>query len=82
MMNKRKFLTSLLKRVEARTFGESVDAMWEQGLLNKRAIERLYINSEIERRVRAGEVKTKAMQQLSHELGCSYEKVRAVVYNK
>lgn len=82
MMNKRKFLTSLLKRVEARTFSESVDAMWEQGLLNKRAIERLYINSEIERRVRAGEVKTKAMQQLSYELGCSYEKVRAVVYNK
>jgi hypothetical protein len=56
--------------------------MWEQGLLDKRAIERLYINSEIERRVRDGEAKTRAMQQLSCELGCSYEKVRAVVYNK
>ncbi|MBQ2027374.1 MAG: hypothetical protein II214_05695 [Alistipes sp.] len=56
--------------------------MWEQGLLNKRAIERLYINSEIDRRVRAGEIKTNAMKQLSLELDCSYEKIRALVYNK
>ncbi len=81
-MNKRKFLNSLLKRVEQRSINESVNLMWEQGLLDKRAIERLYINSEIERRVRDGEAKTRAMQQLSCELGCSYEKVRAVVYNK
>ena len=82
MVNKRKFLNSLLKRVEQRSINESVNLMWEQGLLDKRAVERLYINSEVERRVRAGEVKTRAMQQLSDELGCSYEKVRAVVYNK
>jgi hypothetical protein len=82
MMNKRKLLTTLLRRVEQRSINESVNLMWEQGLLDKRAVERLYINSEVERRVRAGEVKTRAMQQLSDELGCSYEKVRAVVYNK
>ncbi len=81
-MNKRKLLTTLLRRVEQRSINESVNLMWEQGLLDKRAVERLYINSEVERRVRAGEVKTRAMQQLSDELGCSYEKVRAVVYNK
>ena len=81
-MHKRKLLTTLLKRVEQHSVRESVNLMWEQGLLNKRAIERLYINSEIDRRVRAGEIKTNAMKQLSLELDCSYEKIRDLVYNK
>ena len=82
MQNKRKLLISLLDRIEQNNLTSAVEQMWNENLLDKRALERLYINSEVERRVRAGEVKTRAMQQLSDELGCSYEKVRAVVYNK
>ena len=81
-MHKRKLLTTLLKRVEQHSVRESLNLMWEQGLLNKKPIERLYINSEVDRRVRAGEIKTNAMKQLSLELNCSYEKIRALVYNK
>jgi len=56
--------------------------MWDEGLLNRKALERLYIGKEVERRVRAGEMKVRAIEQLSEELGCSYEKIRAAVYQK
>lgn len=59
----------------------AIESMWQRGLLNKRAIEKLYIKEEVGRRVRAGEVKVRAIQQLSEELNCSFEKVRAAVYH-
>lgn len=59
----------------------AIESMWQRGLLNKRAIEMLYIREEVGRRVRAGEVKTQAIKQLSEELNCSFEKVRAAVYH-
>lgn len=78
----RKFLISLLERVQNKSLNEAVEAMWRQGLLNKVALERLYIHNEVQRRVRAGEVKVRAIDQLSKEMNCSYEKVRAAVYDK
>jgi hypothetical protein len=82
MGNKRKFLISLLNNIEQKSIDRAVEQMWNEGLLNRTAIERLYISSEVNRRVRAGEVKTKAMEQLSEELKCSYEKVRTAVYSR
>ena len=82
MNTKRKLIISLLNKVQAKTLSEAINLMWEHNLLNKRALEQLYIESEVARRVRAGEVKSRAMEQLSVELGCSYEKVRSAVYNK
>ncbi|MBQ3027033.1 MAG: hypothetical protein IJD27_05840 [Alistipes sp.] len=79
---KRKLLRSLLNKVQQRPLNEAVELMWESDLLNKKALEKLYIDNEIERRVRAGEVKVRAMEQLSTELGCSFEKVRSAVYSK
>lgn len=79
---KRKLIRSLLDKVHCRNLPEAVEVMWESNLLNTKALERLYIDAEIDRRVRAGEVKVRAMAQLSTELGCSYEKVREVVYSK
>lgn len=79
---KRKLIISLLRKVQHQPLGEAIEQMWECGLLDRRALERLYIEGEVHRRVRAGECKTKAMSQLSAELGCSFEKVRAAVYNK
>ncbi len=82
MQNKRKLLCSLLDRVERNNIYTAVEQMWNEGLLNRTALERLYIEREVGRRVRAGENKTKAIGQLSEELSCSYEKVRAIVYQK
>lgn len=82
MNNKRKLLTSLIRKLGKSSLMEAVEQMWSEELLDRRALERLYITSEVNHRVRAGEGKTKAIQQLSRELGCSYEKVRAAVYNK
>lgn len=59
----------------------AIESMWQRGLLNKRAIEQLYIREEVSRRVRAGEVKVRAIKQISEELNCSFEKVRAAVYH-
>lgn len=80
--NEKKLIRSLLDKVYNKSLSEAVDIMWQQGLLNRVALERLYINNEVQRRVRAGEVKVRAIEQLSQEMSCSYEKIRAAVYNK
>ena len=82
MYHKRKLLIALLSKIGRTPLSDAIEQMWKEDLLDKRALERLYINSEVERRVRAGEGKTKAIEQLSLELGCSYEKARGAVYNK
>lgn len=82
MKNKRKLLIALLNNVGQSRLSDAVERMWQEGLLDRRALERLYISAEVDRRVRAGESKTKAIEQLSKELGCSYEKARGAVYYK
>lgn len=81
-LTERKLLISLLNVVQNKSLSDAVKEMWQQGLLNKVALERLYINNEVQRRVRAGEIKVRAIDQLSKEMNCSYEKVRAAVYSK
>ena len=78
----RRLVTVLLNNVRNKSLPEAVSIMWRWGLLDKKAIERLYITAEVEHRVRNGETKSKAIEHLSKEMSCSYEKVRAVVYNK
>ena len=82
MYNKRKLLKALSNKIARTSINEAIEQMWNENLLDVRALERLYIGSEVEHRVRAGEVKSRAMEQLSVELGCSYEKIRAAVYHK
>lgn len=79
---KRKLLIALLNRVGENRLSDAIERMWQEELLDRRALERLYINAEVDRRVRAGESKTRAIEQLSRELGCSYEKARGAVYYK
>ena len=57
-----------------------VSALWDMGLLNRVYAERLYISREVERRVRDGEMKQRAIELVAREMNCSFEKVRAVVY--
>ncbi len=82
MDNRRKLLNSLLRQIGHKNIGSAIEQMWNEGFLNQRALEQLYIGKEVEHRVRAGETKVRAIEQLAKELGCSYEKVRAVVYQK
>lgn len=72
-------------RVVARTLKDEsayrvVSALWDMGLLNRVYAERLYISREVERRVRDGEMKQRAIELVAREMNCSFEKVRAVVY--
>ena len=72
-------------RVVARTIKDEsaykvVSALWDMGLLNRVNAERLYISREVERRVRDGEMKQRAIELVAREMNCSFEKVRAVVY--
>ncbi len=82
MKNRQKLLGSLLGKIGGKSIGVAIEYMWNGGLLNQKALEQLYIKQEVERRVRVGESKVRAIEQLAQELGCSYEKVRAVVYKK
>lgn len=82
MKNKQKLLNSLLGRIQQKSLSGAIEQMWNEGLLNHKALERLYIEKEVAHRVRAGEMKVRAIEQLSEELGCSYEKIRAAVYQK
>ena len=65
-----------------KNIGCAIEQMWNEGFLNQRALEQLYIGREVEHRVRAGETKVRAIEQIATELGYSYEKVRAAVYQK
>lgn len=80
--NDRKLIVSLMDNLRNMPLSTAVESMWKMGFLNKIAIEKYYIHSEVNRRVRAGETKTRAIAQLSSEMDCSYEKVRAAVYCK
>lgn len=65
--NERKLFISLLDRVQQKSPREAVEYMWQSGLVNRKAIERIYITSEVNRRVRLGESKCKAIEQVSKE---------------
>lgn len=82
VQRQKKLLTTLLSDLRGIPLDSAVERMWKRGLLNQSAVERLYINNEVDRRVRAGQTKVRVLEQLSKELGCSYEKVRHAVYCK
>ena len=79
--NERKFMVAAMNGLHNMSLNGAIESMWQRGLLNKRAIEQFYIREEVSRRVRAGEVKVRAIKQISEELNCSFEKVRAAVYH-
>ena len=83
MNDKERRMTHLLKRrLQGKTPTEVVDILWREGLLNRVEIERQYISDEVERRVRDGVGKVRAIEIVAYDIGCSYEKVRAAVYRK
>lgn len=64
--------------------GDGARAMLEllcrQELIDRRAAEELFVHREMERLVRSGTARCKAMHRIADKLCCSYEKVRGMVY--
>lgn len=54
--------------------------MLDEGLVDRRAAEALYARAEVERMMRNGTARCRAMEYVAEELCCSYEKVRAIIY--
>lgn len=61
---------------------EAVAALCRMGLVSRRAAERLYARFEVERLVRGGEGRCRAVERVADRLCCSYEKVRGFVYDR
>ena len=58
-----------MSRIGHKSIGVAIEQMWNEDLLNLKNLERLYIGREVEHRVRAGESKVRAIEQLAQELG-------------
>ena len=56
-------------------------SLYSEGFLDRRALEALYARSEVNRLVKEGQGRCRAMDEVADRLCCSYEKVRAMVYN-
>ncbi len=83
MSNRDKRVLHILKRkVEGKRPADIIDMLWREDMLNHLAMERQYIQEEVSHRVRNGESKVRAIEMVAYDIGCSYEKVRAVVYRK
>lgn len=54
----------------------------ECGAVDRRSVEAAFARAEVERRVRGGEGRCRAMDEVAFELCCSYEKVRSIVYSR
>lgn len=78
--HERAVVTPLYAMIEGRSVGEIVNLLWRERLLNLTEMERRYFVSEVERRVREGGKKQRAMADVAHESRCSFEKVRHAIY--
>lgn len=81
-------MTRLEKRcieVAARECGlkeATLNRLYEAGLLDIKAAERLGMRRQVEALGRAGAGRCEAMLLTAEEWGCSYEKVRSATYRK
>ena len=83
MCNRDKRVLHILKRrVEGKRPADIIDMLWRENMLNPLMMERQYIKEEVAHRVRNGEAKMWAIEMVAYDIGCSFEKVRSVVYRK
>lgn len=78
----KKVLHILKRRVEGKRPADIIDMLWRENMLNPLMMERQYIKEEVAHRVRNGEAKMRAIEMVAYDIGCSFEKVRSVVYRK
>lgn len=61
--------------------GEVLERLFERGLIDLKACERLAVRGAVDRLVRQGTPRCGAMHAVAEEFCCSYEKVRGIVYD-
>lgn len=71
----------LLRQVRGLTPRQAVIALFESGLIDRRACERRAIRDEIERLERRGMPRCEAFVVAADRFCCSYEKARNAFYN-
>lgn len=71
----------LLRQVRGLTPRQAVIALFESGLIDRRACERRAIRDEIERLERQGLPRCEAFVVAADRFCCSYEKARNAFYN-
>jgi len=82
MTYEEKLLRSVEKEVEGLRPEAIVGHLFALGAIDRRSLEAYLIRKNVERRIRRGEGKCRAMDETAAEYCCSYEKVRSIVYRK
>ena len=82
--HEKSILYPLYGMVRGRTSNEVIDILWRKGMLNRVALERYYFEREVSRRMReqSDRNKKRVMIDVARESGCSFEKVRAAIYQR
>lgn len=73
-------LTKLFPHRDYASALKIADNLDNEGLIDRRALERLFARFETERLARCGMGRCRAMEEVAEQLCCSYEKVRNMVY--
>lgn len=80
--HQRRTLSALKIKMQRLNASQIIDHLWSEGILSTKEIERIGIRNEFKRRTANGECRCHAMEALAEEFGCSYEKIRATIYQK
>ncbi len=75
-------MTPLIIELRNMSADAALERLWQEGLIDVLALEYRAIRRAVERRYLAGEHKTRAMDAVADQFGCSYEKVRKIVYER
>lgn len=78
----RRFAEDLCRQMAGLKSAAVVERLFELGVINPALCERLAIRTEVERRVRLGEGRCKAMEAAATDFHCSYAKVKQAIYYK
>ena len=83
-MSERKHqLTAVIKRRSAEHLSDNtLEWMFREGIIDIRAVERMAIRDMVERLVRKGERKMRAIDEVAERLNISFEKAREAVYRR
>lgn len=78
---RRRLFTPLVMELRSKPTDVALEWLWSEGIIDVAALESRAIRRAVEHRYRKGERKTRAMDAVAHRFGCSYEKVRKIVYS-
>ncbi len=78
----RNTLSQMVEDLDSPSPQQILDYLHTNRMLNYRAIERHAIRQEVEKLYKAGMGRCDAMVAVAEKIGCSYEKVRALIYQK